>query len=108
MKRRGRSGFQACPAASWEASTTVPYCGAPGVLGANTRRIHWQWHREPRGLDTNGGGSTMSWEMVDEGWGRRAVDFATLFEPANCREYVGVHNRLGIGDGDRLLDVACG
>jgi SAM-dependent methyltransferase len=50
----------------------------------------------------------MSWEMVDEGWGRRAVEFATLFEPANCREYVAVHKRLGIGDGDRLLDVACG
>lgn len=50
----------------------------------------------------------MSWEMVDEGWGRRAVDFATLAEPANCREYVAVHHRLGIGAGVRLLDVACG
>lgn len=50
----------------------------------------------------------MSWEMVDEGWGRRAVEFATLSEPANCREYVAVHHRLGIGDGDRLLDIACG
>ena len=50
----------------------------------------------------------MSWEMVDEGWGRRAVDFATLSEPANCREYVAVHKRLGIGPGIRLLDLACG
>lgn len=50
----------------------------------------------------------MSWKMVDEGWGRRAVEFATLSEPANCREYVAVHHRLGIGDGNRLLDVACG
>ena len=49
-----------------------------------------------------------SWEMVDEGWGRRAVDFATLFEPGNCREYVAVHQRLGLGGGERLLDVACG
>jgi SAM-dependent methyltransferase len=48
------------------------------------------------------------WEMVDEGWGRRAVDFATLSEPGNCREYVAVHHRLGISEGDRLLDVACG
>jgi len=48
------------------------------------------------------------WKVVDEGWGRRAVDFATLSEPANCREYVFVHNRLSISDGDRLLDVACG
>jgi SAM-dependent methyltransferase len=50
----------------------------------------------------------MSWEMVDEGWGRRAADFATLLEPSNCREYVAVHHRLGVGDGTRLLDVGCG
>ena len=46
--------------------------------------------------------------MVDEGWGRRAADFATLSEPSNCREYVFMHERLGIGSGDRLLDAACG
>ncbi|MFV2040068.1 MAG: class I SAM-dependent methyltransferase, partial [Acidimicrobiales bacterium] len=50
----------------------------------------------------------MTWEMVDEGWGRKAVDFATLAEPANCREYVYMHQHLGVGEGDRLLDVACG
>lgn len=50
----------------------------------------------------------MTWKMVDEGWGRKAVDFATLSEPGNCREYVFMHQRLNIGDGDRLLDVACG
>ncbi len=50
----------------------------------------------------------MTWEMVDEGWGRKAADFATLTEPATCREYGFVHHRLGIGDGTRLLDVACG
>jgi SAM-dependent methyltransferase len=50
----------------------------------------------------------MSWQMVDEGWGRRAVDFATLGEPPACREYVAVHHHLGIGAGDRVLDVACG
>ena len=50
----------------------------------------------------------MSWEMVDEGWGRRAVDFASLMEPGNCREYVAMHQRLGINGGERLLDVACG
>jgi uncharacterized peroxidase-related enzyme len=48
------------------------------------------------------------WRVVDEGWGRRAVEFATLAEPTNVREYVAVHHRLGIGPGDRLLDVACG
>jgi SAM-dependent methyltransferase len=49
-----------------------------------------------------------AWKMVDEGWGRRAVEFATLSEPANCREYVAMHHRLGVGQGDHLLDVACG
>jgi SAM-dependent methyltransferase len=50
----------------------------------------------------------VSWEMVDEGWGRRAVAFATLSEPSACREYVAVHHRLAVGAGQRLLDVACG
>jgi SAM-dependent methyltransferase len=48
------------------------------------------------------------WTEVDEGWGRKAVDFATLSEPGNCREYVAMHHRLCVSDGDRLLDVACG
>src|SRR6516164_5086555 len=51
---------------------------------------------------------TPLWEMVDEGWGRQAVDFSTLSEPGNCREYVAMHHRLRIDAGDRLLDVACG
>src|SRR4051794_7980801 len=46
--------------------------------------------------------------MVDEGWGRRASEFSTLMEPAHCREYLAVHQHLGIADGDRVLDVACG
>jgi SAM-dependent methyltransferase len=50
----------------------------------------------------------MTWESVDEGWGRKAVDFATLSEPANCREYVALHQHLEVGAGDRLLDMACG
>ncbi|MDP9093565.1 MAG: methyltransferase domain-containing protein [Actinomycetota bacterium] len=48
------------------------------------------------------------WTVVDQGWGRRAVDFAALSEPANCREYVALHQLLGIGPRDRVLDVACG
>jgi SAM-dependent methyltransferase/alkylhydroperoxidase family enzyme len=36
------------------------------------------------------------------------VEFAALCEPSNCREYVALHQRLGVGPGDRLLDVACG
>jgi SAM-dependent methyltransferase/alkylhydroperoxidase family enzyme len=48
------------------------------------------------------------WTMVDEGWGRRSVEFATLSEPANCREYVALHQLLGVSKGERLLDIACG
>jgi SAM-dependent methyltransferase/alkylhydroperoxidase family enzyme len=48
------------------------------------------------------------WTMVDEGWGRRSVEFATLSEPANCREYVALHQLLGVTKSDRLLDIACG
>jgi SAM-dependent methyltransferase len=49
-----------------------------------------------------------AWTLVDEGWGRKAVDFATLAEPPNFREYVSLHQRLNLGEGERLLDVACG
>ncbi len=55
-----------------------------------------------------GAHATEQWRVVDEGWGRRAVEFATLAEPTNVREYVAMHHRLGVGAGDRLLDVACG
>lgn len=49
-----------------------------------------------------------AWLGVDEGWGRQAVDFATLSEPGNCREYVTLHQHLGVGPADRVLDIACG
>jgi SAM-dependent methyltransferase/alkylhydroperoxidase family enzyme len=48
------------------------------------------------------------WTIVDEGWGRRSVEFATLSEPANCREYVALHQLLDVTKGERLLDIACG
>jgi SAM-dependent methyltransferase len=54
------------------------------------------------------GTGSSQWTMVDEGWGRKAVDFATLGEPGNCREYVAMHHRLGVDAADQLLDVACG
>ena len=57
---------------------------------------------------TRPGTDSPPWALVDEGWGRKAVDFATISEPGNCREYVAVHHRLGVDAGDRLLDVACG
>ena len=57
---------------------------------------------------TRPGADSPQWALVDEGWGRKVVDFATLSEPGNCREYVAVHHRLGVDAGERLLDVACG
>jgi cyclopropane fatty-acyl-phospholipid synthase-like methyltransferase len=48
------------------------------------------------------------WRVVDRGWGRAAADFATLSEPANCREYAAMHHHLRVDHGDRLLDLACG
>lgn len=48
------------------------------------------------------------WLTVDEGWGHRVVDFATLSEPGNVREYAALHALLGLHGGDHLLDVACG
>jgi SAM-dependent methyltransferase len=48
------------------------------------------------------------WKSVDEGWGRKAVDSATLHEPQNSREYLYLHHQLGVDAGDRMLDVACG
>jgi SAM-dependent methyltransferase/alkylhydroperoxidase family enzyme len=54
------------------------------------------------------GDARPAWHQVDDGWGRRAADFATLTEPSNCREYVALHHHLGVGPGDRLLDMACG
>jgi SAM-dependent methyltransferase len=49
-----------------------------------------------------------AWAVVDEGWGRKVVDFSTLSEPGNCREYVALHHHLQVDGGDNLLDVACG
>jgi SAM-dependent methyltransferase len=57
---------------------------------------------------TRPGAEVPQWATVDEGWGRKAVDFSTLSELGNCREYVFVHHQLGVDAGDRLLDVACG
>ena len=60
------------------------------------------------GSPSPGAARTPQWRLVDEGWGRKAVDMATLHEPQNMREYAAVHGRLGVGAGTRLLDIACG
>lgn len=46
--------------------------------------------------------------QVDRGWGRKAVEFATFSEPSNCREYLALHQALGVRRGERLGDMACG
>jgi len=50
----------------------------------------------------------MSWEGVDEGWGRRAAEFAYLIENLHWREYQHLLDQIGVGQGSRYLDIACG
>jgi len=50
----------------------------------------------------------MSWEGVDEGWGRRAAEFAYLIENVHWREYQHLLDQMGVGHGTRYLDIACG
>ena len=33
------------------------------------------------------------WTVVDEGWGRKGLDFSTLSEPSNCREFVALDHK---------------
>ena len=68
---------------------------------------------------TTPGTDSPQWTLVDEGLGRKAVDFATLGKPGNCREYATMHHRLGVdagtgcstsraGPGSRSSWRACG
>ena len=41
-----------------------------------------------RSSNDRAGHGLSSVDGVDEGWGRKAVEFATLSEPGNFREYV--------------------
>ena len=50
----------------------------------------------------------MSWERVDEGWGRRAAEFAYLVENLHWGEYQHLLDQTGVGQGSRYLDIACG
>ena len=91
--------FQPCHPAGRRALRPALQTGETSASGTERRR---------GAAMTRPGTDSPPWSMVDEGWGRKAVDFATLSEPGNCREYVAVHHRLGVDTGDRLLDVACG
>lgn len=50
----------------------------------------------------------MSWEQAGRGWGSRAVEWAYLLEPYARPANELVFDRLGVGDGVRLLEIACG
>ena len=50
----------------------------------------------------------MSWERVDEGWGRCAAEFAYLIENLHWREYQHLLDQMSVGQGSRYLDIACG
>lgn len=48
------------------------------------------------------------WEVAGEAWGSRAVDWACLFEHYAIDAIAAIFDRIGVGEGTRLLDVACG
>ncbi|GAC1374758.1 MAG: hypothetical protein NVSMB4_02510 [Acidimicrobiales bacterium] len=50
----------------------------------------------------------MTWKEAGEAWGDRATDWAYLFEPYARQANDGLLDRLGVGRGTRLFDVACG
>lgn len=50
----------------------------------------------------------MTWEHVDEGWGRCAPVFAYTIENLHWREYLHLLEQTGVGPGTRYLDIACG
>jgi hypothetical protein len=50
----------------------------------------------------------VSWEQVDKGWGRKAVDYAYLLEAQMWPEYLELLDACGVTAHTRMLDVACG
>lgn len=45
------------------------------------------------------------WLTVDEGWGRRAVEFASLLEPGACRAFSTVNAALGARPESPYVDL---
>ena len=50
----------------------------------------------------------MDWKEAGRGWGTRATEWAYLFEPYALPANELLFDRLGVGAGVRLLDIACG
>jgi len=59
--------------------------------------------------ETLGGQSAdHDWQQAGEAWGHRANDWSCLQEHYSLDVMFAVFSRLGIGNGTRLLDIACG
>jgi SAM-dependent methyltransferase len=50
----------------------------------------------------------MDWEEAGRAWGARSADWAYLVEPYASPANEAVFDQLGVGEGTRLLDIACG
>jgi SAM-dependent methyltransferase len=48
------------------------------------------------------------WRQAGEAWGHSANDWAYLYEHYALDVMIAIFQRIGIADGSRLLDVACG
>ena len=48
------------------------------------------------------------WQEAGQAWGARPADWAYLVEPYARPANEVIFGRLGVGDGTRLLDIACG
>src|SRR5580704_11053326 len=52
--------------------------------------------------------SEADWQEAGRGWGARATEWAYLLEPYALPANELLFDRLGVNDGIRLLDIACG
>ncbi len=50
----------------------------------------------------------MGWAESGRAWGERATDWAYLAEPYARRANDALFDRVGVGQGTRLVDIACG
>jgi len=50
----------------------------------------------------------MDWEEAGRAWGARSTDWAYLFEPYSRPANEVIFDQLDVGEGTRLLDIACG
>ena len=48
------------------------------------------------------------WRAAGEAWGRRAADWACLYEHYAIDVLLAIFGRVGVGPGTSLLDIACG